>query len=209
MAAAFVDYKTSSRVAAQIARACGRSASPILRFLTRSRAKFVVERCQDWEKLSELYRRYRLPDHITSDRSPAFLQWRYGPGSPSHPCGTYLVRDTLGNEGWFSLGELSRGRGVQFRASILLDAIWPRDRMSYRNILQEAVRVAATTADAVCFRWLPGLDPSELSRFVIPRKFDAPRAFVSVPKGVSNFPLQSLDYDDSDYVAWAFQWRDG
>ncbi len=185
---------------------CGRSANPILRLLTWSSAKLTVQSCQDWEKLSELYRRHRSPDHVTNDRSPAFLQWRYGPGSPSHPCGVYLFRDSLGNEGWFSLGHLARGEGGQFRSSVLLDAIWPRKQMSYRDILQEILRVTVATADAISFRWKPGLDHSEISRCVFPRKLAVPRAFVRTPKGAPSFSLHSLDYDDSDYVAWAFPW---
>ncbi|MGI8959244.1 MAG: hypothetical protein ACR2IV_05710 [Bryobacteraceae bacterium] len=206
---AYVASRTSSQVAATIARMCGRSANPILRFLTRPSAKLAVEPCQDWEKLSELSGRHRSADHITSDRSPALLRWRYGPGSPSHPCGVYLFRDELGNEGWFSLGNVTLGEGGQFRASVLLDAIWPREQISYRDIFQEILRVTAATADAILFRWQPGLNYRQYSRCVIPRKLGAPRAFVSVPKGAPRFPLDSLDYDDSDYMAWTFQWTDG
>lgn len=78
---AFVARRTSSQVAAGMARICGRSANPILRFLTRPSPKLAVEPCQDWEKLSELFRRHRPPEHITSDRSAALLEWRYGPGA--------------------------------------------------------------------------------------------------------------------------------
>jgi hypothetical protein len=206
---AYVSSRTSSQVAARIAGMCGRSANPILRLLTSSSAKLSVEACQDWQKLSELSRRHRSPDHITSDRSPALLQWRYGPGSPSYPCGVYLFRDELGNEGWFSLGHLTRGKRGQFRASVLLDAIWPREQMSFRTIFQEILRVTADTADAISFRWQPGLDDIKYSCCVIPRKLQAPRAFVSVPKGAPRFRLDSMDYDDSDYIAWTFQWTDG
>jgi hypothetical protein len=207
--AAYVAYRTSSLGAARIARMCGRSVNPILRLLTRPSAKLSIERCHDWEKLSELSRRHRSPDHITSDRSPAVLEWRYGPKSPSYPCGVYLFRDKLGNEGWFSLGHLTRGNGQQFRSSVLLDAIWPRKQMSYRDLLQQILRVAVATADAISFRWQPGLDHSEISRCVFPRKLGAPRAFVRIPKGAPTFLPDSLDYDDSDYMAWAFSWREG
>jgi hypothetical protein len=204
-----VAARTSSEVAASIARICGRSANPILRFLTRPSAKLAIEPCQDWEKLSELFRRHRPPGLITSGRSPALLQWRYGPGSPAHPCGVYLFRDEAGNEGWFALGDLTHGESAQFRESVLLDAIWPRKRMSFRHIFREILRIAATSADAIFFRWQPGLDYSKCSRFAIPHKLGAPRAFVSIPKGVPRFPLDSLDYDDSDYIAWRFQWTGG
>jgi len=185
MIPAYVASRTSNQVAARFARMCGSGADPVLRLLTRSAAKLTVELCQDWEKLAELSRQHRTPDHITSDRSPALLQWRYGPGSPSYPCGVYLFRDKAGREGWFALGHFSRGKAEQFRASVLLDVVWPRELGR------------------------PGLDFCEYSRFVISRRLEAPQTFVSVPKGVASFPLDLLDYDDSDYIAWTFQWRDG
>jgi hypothetical protein len=126
--------------------------------------------------------------------------------SPSHPCDVYLLRDELGNEAWFSLGHFTSDEGGPLRASVLLDAIWPRKKMSYTHIFQEILRVTATTADAVFFRWQPGLDYRRCSACVIPRKLGAPRAFVSVPKGTPRFPPDSLDFDDTDYIAWKFQW---
>jgi hypothetical protein len=202
----FVAGRTSSQVAAGIARVCGYGVNPILRFLNRSVAKFTIQPCHDWEKLAELSRRHRSPDYITSDRSPAFLEWRYGPGSPAHPCNVYLFQDESGHEGWFALGDLSRGDAGKFRESVLLDLIWPREHMSCESIFPEIVRVAADSADAITFRWQPGLDYREFSRCVIPHKLPAPRAFVAVPKGSPRFSLQSLDYDDSDFIAWRFKW---
>lgn len=206
---AYLASRTSSRVTARIARMCGRSANPILRLLTRSSANLAIEPCQDWEKLSELSRRHCSPDHITSDRSPALLQWLYGPRSPSYPFGVYLFRDKIGNEGWFSLGHFTRGERAQFRASVLLDAVWPREQMSYRGVFQEILRVTASEAHAILFRWQPGLDYTKYSRCVIPRKLQAPRAFVSIPRGAPRFPFDSLDYDDRDDIAWTFNWAGG
>ena len=203
---ALVAARTSNQVAAGMARIGGRSANPILRLLTRSAAKLAIEPCRDWEKLSELFRRHRSPDYITSDRSPALLEWRYGPGSPAYPCCVYLFRDELGNEGWFALGELTHGEGAELREAVLLDAIWPRERMSFKRIFREIVRVASASADTIIFRWQPGLDYSKYSRCTIPKKLGAPRAFVSVPKGAPHISLNTLDYDDSDYIAWRFQW---
>jgi hypothetical protein len=206
---AYVAARTSSQAAAGIARLCGRGANPILRFLSRPTAKLLVEPCQDWEKLSELARRHRSPRHITSDRSPALLEWRYGPGSPSYPCGVYLFRDEAGNEGWFSLADLSHGQGSKIREAVLLDAIWPQAGTSHKSLFQQILSVAVDTADAISFRWQPGLDYDEYRRFVIAHKLSAPRAFVSVPKNAPRLPLDSFDYDDSDYIAWRFQWAEG
>ena len=68
---AYVASRTSSRMAAGMARLCGRGADPILQWWTRPSAKLAIEPCQDWGKLSTLFHRHRAPDHITSDRSPA------------------------------------------------------------------------------------------------------------------------------------------
>lgn len=206
--AAYIAARTSNQVAATLARVCGLGANPILRLFTRASNKPTVAPCQDWEKLSELFHRHRSPGDITSDRSPALLKWRYGPGSPSHPCGVYLVSDGLGNEGWFALGDLTHGRGGPLRESVLLDVIWPRERMEFGGLFKEILRTAASSADTLSFRWQPGLDAGALTRCAIPYKLPAPRAFVSIPKSASRFPLTALDYDDSDYIAWRFQWSD-
>jgi len=201
--AAYVGLKTSSKVAARIARTCGRTANPIFQLLRRGSVKLTVEPCQDWEKLSELSYRHRSPDHVASDRSPALLRWRYGPGSPLHPSNVFLFRDALGNEGWFSLGYLTRGQRGQFRASVLLDLVWPRKEITFRDIFQQVLRMVSNT-DAVSFQWQPGLDYRQLGHFLIRRKLKAPLAFVRIPKGGPQIPLDSLDCDPSDFIAWAF-----
>lgn len=208
LVAAYLTYRTSNRLTARLARLCGRTANPILRLLTRSSAKLSLEPCHDWEKLSELSRRHYSSNHITSDRSVALLQWRYGTESPSCPCDVYLFRDKRGNEGWFSLGYLMRGEREQFRSSVLLDASWPREQISYRDLLQEILHITFAQADALSFRWQPGLDDNEISRCVFSRKLNAPRAYVQVPRGMPKFPLDLFDYDNSDYIAWAFPWRE-
>jgi hypothetical protein len=206
MIPAFVATRTSSEVASGIARVGGRCANPVLRFLTRPSVELAIEPCQDWDKLSELSRRQRSANHITSNRSAEFLQWRYGSTSPLYPCGIYLFRDKQGNEGWFSLGNLIRGEQSQFRGSILLDAIWPREKMSFSGIFQEILHLAAAGADAIFFRSQPGLDYREYCRWVIPYRRAAPRVFVMMPKGAPPLALHSLDYDDGDYGAWRFRW---
>jgi hypothetical protein len=203
MMPAFVATRTSSEIASGIARLGGRCANPVLRLLTRPSAQLTIEPCQDWEKLSELFRRHRSASYMTSDRSAEFLQWRYGPASPLYPCGVYLFRDPQGNEGWFSLANLIR-KGV--RGCSLLDAIWPREQMSFSGIFQEALRLASTEADAIFFRRQPGLEYREYSRWVLRHRLAAPRAFVLTPKGELPMPLDSLDYDDSDYIAWKSSW---
>jgi hypothetical protein len=202
MIPAFVATRTSSELAAGFARMIGRCANPVLRLLARSSAALTIEPCQDWERLSELFHRHRSANHITSDRSADFLQWRYGPGSPAYPCDVYLFHDKQGNEGWFSLGNLIR-RGI--RGPFLLDVIWPREKMSFREIFREMLRVIPSGADAFFFRRQPGLAYRDSCRWAIPHNLEA-RAFVISPKDAPPIALDSLDYDDNDYLAWMFNW---
>jgi hypothetical protein len=203
----FLATRTSQRAALEIARICGRVANPLLRMLTRGLSQLTIEPCEDWEKLAELSRRHRSHDIITPDRSAEFLEWRYGPSSPLYSCSVYLFRDMQGNEGWFSLGNLLRGEQGQLRGSVLLDAVWPREKMSFGQIFSEIPRLAAAGSDAIFFRSQPGLDYREFNRCVVPYKLAAPRVFVMTAKGAAPLALGSLDYDDSDFGAWKFQWQ--
>jgi hypothetical protein len=206
MLPAFVAGITLSEVALDIARFAGRCANPILRLLSRQSPELTVKPCQDWQKLSELFRRHRLAHWITSDRSAEFLQWRYGPASPNYPCDIYCFHDKRGNEGWFCLGKVIRGHLRQIRGSALLDAVWPRERMSFKEIFHEILRLVATEADAIFFRPQPGLDYCECARWIIPRRLDAPRVFVIAGRGSPLLRVTSLDYDENDHGAWVTQW---
>jgi hypothetical protein len=154
----------------------------------------AVERCRDWEKLSELFRRHRSQNLITTERSAQFLQWRYGPGSPNHPSDIYLFRDQLGNEGWFALGKMIRGRYQgQVRGCVLLDAIWPRGKMSFRDILPAILQLVPSEADAIFFRSRPGLDYGKCSRLIVPRRLDAPSVWAMTRKGSARLQVSALD----------------
>jgi hypothetical protein len=203
---AFIAKKTSNRAAAMLAGLGGRCANPLLRLLIRPAPELTVEPCADWEKLAALARWHRPAQFVTSDRSPEFLQWRYGAASPLQPCRIYLFRDRQGNEGWFSLGDLMRGRQVQLRGSVLLDVIWPREKMSFRGILQAIVGQATPGADGIVLRAQPEFDYREFSRWVIPYKLPAPRAFVKTRAGAPAPEPEAIDLEDGDYGAWARHW---
>ena len=206
MLPALVSGGTASGVASAMARVLGQCANPVLRLLARQPAELTVEPSEDWQKLSELFRRHRSADCIMGDRSVEFLQWRYGQAAPDGPCDIYLFRDKRGNEGWFSLGNIVRGRQGQIRGSVLLDAIWPRDRMSFRDIFPEILRLIAGKVDAL-FLWpRPGLDYCECSRWIIRRRSEAPRVFVITRKSEVQLTAGSLDLDYGDcavpYGTW-------
>jgi len=192
---AYLARRSSSALAATGARLLGRWANAFPRLLTRKPATLTIEPCRDWEKLEELFRRHRPADLITTDRTAAFLRWRYGESAPNRPFDVCVFRDTQGREGWFALGTIRRG---QFRGSMLLDAAWPRDTMSFSDIFRAIVSVAASRADAVYFQPRPRLDYRQCSRWLIPRRLEAPKAFIVTPKGAAPLATSALDLVSAD-----------
>ena len=180
---ALLAKKTSSALAANIARVAGRWANPVFRPRTRNSTELRIEPCRDWEKLAALFRRHRDADLMTTDRSAVFLRWRYGWNAPNQPFDIRLFRDTRGNEGWFALGSVTRGRQGQIRGCVLLDAVWPRDTMSFGTILPSILRVAASRADAIYFQSRPGLAYGECGRRAVPWRLEGPKGFVISRKG--------------------------
>jgi hypothetical protein len=195
---AFLAGRTSSAAATGMARVLGRCANGVRRLLTPRARGLVVEPCRDWDKLAELSRRHRPVSVITTERSAASLAWRYDPTAPNFPFDIHVVRDPRGNEGWFSLGSITRGRHGEIRGYYLLDVVWPREMMSFRDILAAIVKVATPKADAVYFRPRPGLDQGECSRWLIPWQLDAPRAFAMTRKGDPLLPVSLLDIVPAD-----------
>jgi hypothetical protein len=194
----FLAGRTSSAFAVDVARVVGRCANPIVERLGRSSPGLVTEPSRDWEKLAELSRRHRPSAWMTTDRSAAFLQWRYGPSAPNHPFDIRVFRDEGGHEGWFSLGTITRGGRRPIRACVVLDAVWPRDTMSFRTIVPAIVRAAAPGTDAVFFQPRPGVDYGECSRWIIARRSQAPRVFVATRKDGVSVPGASLDLVPAD-----------
>jgi hypothetical protein len=196
---AFAAARTSSRLAAGIARTFARCANPMLHLFARGLGKLTVERCRDWEKLSELFRRDRSQNLITTERSAQFLQWCYGPGSPNHLADIYVFRDQLGNEGWFSLGKMIiRLQQVQVRACILLDAVWPREKMSFRDILPAILQIVPSEADTLFFQSRSSLDYNKCSRLIIARRMEAPSVWVMSRKGSAHLQASALDLVSTD-----------
>jgi hypothetical protein len=169
-----------------------------MQLLPRKSTELIVEPCRDWGKLAELFRRHRLADRITTDRSAEYLQWRYGQSAHNRPFDICVFRDRRGHEGWFSLGNIVRGRQRQIRGCVLLDAIWPPAHMSFRDILPAIVQLAASKADAVFFQPRPGLDYGECSRWIIPCSLEAPKVFALTRKDGAPLAVSSLDLVPAD-----------
>jgi hypothetical protein len=194
----FLSGKTSSACAAGIARVVGRWANPLFQRLARKSVDLSVEPCRDWEKLAGLFRRHRPADRITTDRSAVFLQWRYGPRADNHPLDICVFRDKRGNEGWFSLGRIIRGRQRRIRGCVLLDAVWPREKLSFEDILPAIRQRLAFKADALFLRPRSGLDYGEASRLLIPCRLEAPSVFAIASKDGPQWTASALDLVPAD-----------
>ena len=100
----------------------------------------------------------------------------------------------LGNEGWFSLGKMIRGRHqVQVRGCVLLDAIWPRGKMNFKDILPAILQLVPSEADAIFFGPRSGIDYGKCSRLIIPRRLEAPTVWVIARKGNARLQVSALD----------------
>ena len=190
---AFLAARTSSALARGAARILGRCATAVFQSVVPTSPGVISEPCRDWEKLAELALRHRPARWITADRSAAFLQWRYGPGSPNHASDICVFRDARGNEGWFSLGDTVRGDHMPIRGRALLDAAWPRDRMGFDTVLTAIARFVEHDADAIYFRPRPGVDHRECHPRIIRRRRGPPSAFAVAGKGRAPLEASSLD----------------
>lgn len=188
----FLAGRTPSAWAVGLARVAGRGANPVWRRVVRRSADLIAEPCRDWEKLAALSSRHRPAEWITTDRSPAYLQWRYGPGSPTHAAEIGVVRDRRGQEGWFALGSTVRGHRGQVRGRVLLDAAWPRDTMGFDEVLAAVARFVASSAHAIYFRPRLGVDPRAGGRWIVRRRRE-PSVFAITGKGRGREAVSSLD----------------
>jgi hypothetical protein len=187
--------KSGGRVTAGLSRLLGQCVTPVMQLLAQKSTGLTIEPCRDWDKLAALSQRHRPAEYLTTDRSPAFLAWRYGPGSPNHPCDVLLFRDGRGREGWFALGPIVRGRQAQIHGRILMDAVWPRDAMSFRELFPAVLR-QAVGADALFLQPRIDVDYSECSRWIIPRRGPARIHVVRAKDG--DAPKATLDLVPAD-----------
>ena len=193
--ASFLEGRTSRAWAAGVASVSGRWANALTRWLARRSGGLPSEPCRDWEKLAELSRRHRPPQWITTDRTAAFLEWRYGPSSPHHAADIRLFSDARGNEGWYVLGDTVRG-GI--RGRVLLDATWPRDMLGFEHVLATIARGATAHAHAIYFRPRPGVDYRAAGRRIIRRRREPPPVFAIAARDDVRMSALDLVLADGD-----------
>ncbi len=195
---AFVTEKTSSEAARKCASILGRCANLLWQLRRPRSSRLTISPTQDWQKLSDLFYRHRRREHITAERSPEFLRWRYGRNTDAFPAGVCLVRDARGHEGWFALGNVVRGRRRQIRGSVLLDAVWPREHISFQQIVASMLEYVESRTDAIWFRVRPEIDCSGCRGGMIPLKRGAPSTFVIRRKNDRPLPAGAWDLTPAD-----------
>jgi hypothetical protein len=190
--AASLQTRDASAPTVMAGRFAGRCATALRSICSRT-TELTAEPCRDWDKLAELARRHRPQRWITAERSAAYLRWRYGPRSPNHAAELCVFRDRRGNEGWFALQPTARGERTRVRGRLLLDAVWPRDRMSVGDVITTMARFPRREADAIYLRPRPGVEYDACGPWIIRRRREAPPVFAVAARGHAPLTPSSLD----------------
>src|SRR6185437_12893763 len=194
---AFVEGRGLAPSVLKVAEMTGRALRPFIKPLQRMRSALPTERCRDWDKLSDLSYRHRAPKYLTAERSVQFLRWRYGAGSPDRSAEVCVFRDGRGNEGWFSLVSTTRGRHGQIRGVLLLDAVWPRERIEFQQIFAAILdRPRVRSADALFLQPRLGVDYTHCGRLLFRRRLEGPTCYVRA--GQKEVQASALDLAASD-----------
>jgi hypothetical protein len=148
--------------------------------------------------IAEISHRNQILDMLSDERSAEFLEWRYSrsPATPKHE--VYCFRGRAGNEGWFALGQTRRGRRGQISGTVMLDFVWPRNRITLRDLIAAAVEHAAPKSDALFLASRPAVEYGNLWRMTIRRKLEAPQCFVLPSKAIDTIPAHSVDFVPAD-----------
>jgi len=169
------------RGASKAVRRIYRIAGALARPLTwQRRSGLALARETDWQRMAVIADKDRDPAILTCHRSDAYLRWTYESALKQGAVEIYRFEDTHGNAGWFSLNRARRGKANQIRGVKLLDVVWPRDRIDFRNVLRAIIEKARVNSDLLSIRPRPGmaLEPRRVA--VIRRSLPAPEAFVLV-----------------------------
>lgn len=163
----------------------------------RTASGLRVERCSDWEQLSALAEKNRDPARPTPERLAADLRRKYEVATKKAEAtgaldGVYRFTDSVGRDGWFSVGETQRGLSGRIRGLSLRDLVWPRGSIEFSTILRAVVELAGSRIDCVSLRdrsaW--GLHPglAGLQRRTLP----VPEAFLFSRPGSELPPLMEF-----------------
>ena len=128
---------------ASLASSLADLANPLFRLLPSS-SGMTSQKSRDWEELAAISEHNRDRKFIVGERSPAYLQWRYGeiPVEEAAPS-IYIFQTKTGDKGWFSIGYGRRGRNEQIGTASLLDWSLP-EGLDIRRIVASSLEVART-----------------------------------------------------------------
>ncbi|MEX2672677.1 MAG: hypothetical protein WD294_11265 [Phycisphaeraceae bacterium] len=185
------------RVPTPAARVMSAITAPGRRLLAPRRTGWRVERCTDYARLAESAERHRREDLITTERSEAYLRWRY----PARDPDTKICRFTTprGDEGWFSIATQRRGMRDQIRGVRLLDAVWPQERVSCRMVFNAVLEEIDGEADVLSVRGRPIFDELRQAA-TYTRRLSSPESFVG-SKQMNPISIASrLDCANADLV---------
>lgn len=116
--------------------------------------------------------------------------------TPGHE--VYCFSDKNGNEGWLSIGRVQRGGRGQIRGAVLLDAVWPRQKIEFSDILATAAELSSSSSDALFLTSRPGVQYGRAGQMTFRRKFEAPQGFVLTSKATDTIPPGTVDFVPAD-----------
>jgi hypothetical protein len=159
-----------------VARLAGAVAAGARPLFHRRRSTGDARPERDYQRLAEVAARHRPPRLITTERSPAYLEWRYG--GEERDGELYRFDAPGGGEGWFSVAMQRRGRREQIRGARLLDAVWPRQAIGLDEVVRSALHVIEGRADVLSIRPRAAFEGCQgLATFT--RTLPAPEVFAS------------------------------
>ena len=164
--------------------------------------RFKIDYCVDLDRLSELSERYRKPELLQPERSPAYLRWLYG-GLPAIPSddptmAIYTFIDEAGLEGWFCLAYQSRGGQEQIRSARLVDVVWPQTRTSFAEVLPAIMEAARLRSDLLSMRGRVGLGLQDRVMGLRRRTLLAPEGFLFSRSPATGELVQHADFPFAD-----------
>ncbi len=181
-----------------LARIIGHGIDTLRTVSVKKSSRLMVEVTQDWERIAELSRRHQDANRVTNERSASFLKWRYERSTAASPHQVHRFKDRSGNEGWFALAQVPRGRRGQVRGTLLLDCIWPRQKIKLSHILALAAELSASNADALFLNTRPGVRYADLGRMTFRRKLEGPQCFILASKFADTIPEKLVDFVPGD-----------
>lgn len=195
---ALADSKRLHRNWGTLARIIGYGTDTLRTELIKKPRRLTSQKTADWEHLASLSKRHRRAELLTTERSVEFLMWRYEWCTAIPPHQVYSFKDSQGNEGWFSLGRVARGRRGQVRGAILLDCVWPREKIKLLDIVTLAADICSSECDALFLSARPGIQYANLRQMTIRRRLDGPQSFTLAANSSNAIDSNIFDFVPAD-----------